>query len=60
MPTDEMLILPQGEEGGTFERIQVEAVVKVEQTTHPAKDERLVKVEVRCFYVDTLQPGERE
>lgn len=47
MPTDEMLVLPQGEEGGTFERIQVEAVVKVEQTTPPAKDERLVKVEVR-------------
>ena len=59
-PIDEVLILPQGDYlEGTFERIQVEAMVKVEQTTPPAKDERIVKVEV-CVYRTDWFRGRRE
>ena len=47
---EEVLLIPLEEDGSAFERIQVEGVVKVQQTTPPPKDERLVKVEVNCLH----------
>ena len=44
---EEVLLVPLGEDSSAFERIQVEGVVKVQQTTPPPKDDRLIKVEVR-------------